>query len=576
MPSDLRIKDRIFDFVERSGLEKLTDCQSGSWHLYILKELIDNALDADESHNNPSGIQVRFNYSANAGVLLIRVSNATPFPVEMLERIFSLRSYASSKDYVIGNTRGKQGNGLKTILGIPYALKYYFESTYQLDVPPLVIAKGETAYALSLNVDQQNQSIKLEKTRHKTTCTSFQCSIEVSLTHFRPAPPPNFLELESFAIKYALFNPDANFSWQIEIENETVQELDFQGSPPQREKTLAAPITWYRKPRYQRLLDNLIGQRGLRLSKLAEMFSGIADEAHGSLKRKLEVLHERFEANEVTWTSVVEKSFDAVVRATPIDKTRFQLSSLDVNQTLSLLSQHMDVEGSPIIKSVNQSDSTSSDPFMINVMIWRTSKVRSRTVSVGVNHSPLIKDPFYRKRFNCSLLLDSDQPMRLNECLDSCGIEKSDNVMVVIHIVAPTIEFQSFGKSEFDCRFLEDTLADTIVETAKEFCEANFFRGGEREICSNLPRAAAELKGNVGIRFSYMQLLCRAFELTVASKLIPSETPLPDINRFKDELLPHVENEYPSAFKSIIRNEKAAYLNPNAHSTILCLSLIHI
>ena len=41
--------NREFDFVRLNGLSRVTGCLSHEWDLYIVKELIDNALDADET-----------------------------------------------------------------------------------------------------------------------------------------------------------------------------------------------------------------------------------------------------------------------------------------------------------------------------------------------------------------------------------------------------------------------------------------------------------------------------------------------------------------------------------------------
>lgn len=47
---------REWDYVDRLHLQKVTGRPAHEWDLYILKELLDNALDADEEtwHSNSS------------------------------------------------------------------------------------------------------------------------------------------------------------------------------------------------------------------------------------------------------------------------------------------------------------------------------------------------------------------------------------------------------------------------------------------------------------------------------------------------------------------------------------------
>lgn len=117
----------IAEFVRLEGLQKLTSVTAHDWDTYIFKELVDNALDADEAergeHDAPR-VQVEMVYSHDAEErdhwFEITVRNRTPFPLASLQAIFDLERRVSSKDLYNLPTRGAQGNALKTILGIPY------------------------------------------------------------------------------------------------------------------------------------------------------------------------------------------------------------------------------------------------------------------------------------------------------------------------------------------------------------------------------------------------------------------------------------------------------------------------
>src|SRR5438046_2037706 len=123
--------NREFDFVRLDGLRRATGRPAHEWDLYILKELIDNALDADESlwRDNPAEfpcVRVQMEYISvphRSQQLSVQVSNRAVFPVEQIADIFATQRYTSRKAFIKGLTRGALGNALKTLLGIPYALR---------------------------------------------------------------------------------------------------------------------------------------------------------------------------------------------------------------------------------------------------------------------------------------------------------------------------------------------------------------------------------------------------------------------------------------------------------------------
>src|SRR5947209_4301135 len=121
--------NREYDYVRLDGLSRATGRPAHEWDLYILKELIDNALDADESlwcndlKQYPSlRIYMAYVNLPDRQQLLVQVGNRAIFPVDRIDAIFDTRLYTSRKAFIKRLTRGALGNALKTLLGIPYAL----------------------------------------------------------------------------------------------------------------------------------------------------------------------------------------------------------------------------------------------------------------------------------------------------------------------------------------------------------------------------------------------------------------------------------------------------------------------
>src|ERR1700730_6102719 len=137
--------NREYDFVRMEGLYRATGRPAHEWDIYILKELIDNALDADESlwrHNlqQAPSLHIHLEYISVppplCQQLLVRVSNRAPFPVHQVQDILATQWYTSRKAFIKGLTRGALGNALKTLLGIPYALHNRVADDWKPDLKP--------------------------------------------------------------------------------------------------------------------------------------------------------------------------------------------------------------------------------------------------------------------------------------------------------------------------------------------------------------------------------------------------------------------------------------------------------
>src|SRR5437660_8092883 len=98
--------NREFDFVRLDGLRRATGRPPHEWDIYILKELIDNALDADEILWREDlgafpSLQIHMEYidvpERRSQQLFVQVSNRANFPVEQIENIFATQCILRAK-----------------------------------------------------------------------------------------------------------------------------------------------------------------------------------------------------------------------------------------------------------------------------------------------------------------------------------------------------------------------------------------------------------------------------------------------------------------------------------------------
>ncbi|MBV8894161.1 MAG: ATP-binding protein [Acidobacteria bacterium] len=110
---------RLVEFCSKTELTKQIGHDSDEWPLVILKELIDNALDAAEEKEIAPEIEIMV--STDTGEIII-ADNGPGLPFETIKGVLDYTVRVSSREAYVSPSRGQQGNALKTILAMAYAL----------------------------------------------------------------------------------------------------------------------------------------------------------------------------------------------------------------------------------------------------------------------------------------------------------------------------------------------------------------------------------------------------------------------------------------------------------------------
>src|ERR671914_380785 len=108
---------RLLDFCSEKELVAQTGHQKADWPLVVLKELMDNALDACEEE----GIAPEISVTVDSQGITV-ADNGPGLPEETIKNILDYTIRVSSREAYMAPDRGAQGNALKTIVAMPYVL----------------------------------------------------------------------------------------------------------------------------------------------------------------------------------------------------------------------------------------------------------------------------------------------------------------------------------------------------------------------------------------------------------------------------------------------------------------------
>ena len=117
------------DFVSLKGIQTKIGVGTDKLLIFVLKELVDNALDFIDRSGKPNPVVI-VSVREEGNKIKVTVANSdfglanSGFTEPSVRNIFNLADYYSTKRNQQRITRGALGDALKTVLGVPYALAY--------------------------------------------------------------------------------------------------------------------------------------------------------------------------------------------------------------------------------------------------------------------------------------------------------------------------------------------------------------------------------------------------------------------------------------------------------------------
>jgi DNA topoisomerase VI subunit B len=432
---------RLLEFCSRKELVAQTGQPVEAWPLVVIKELIDNALDAVEE----AGISPEISITVADGSIVV-TDNSPGIPMETVKGLLDFTVRVSSREAYVSPTRGAQGNALKTVLAMPYVLD---GTAGKVEIEALGI-KHEIVF----KVDAVRQMPVITH-----VCADSSVKTGTKVTVHWPNSASTILEgaVDRFlqiADDFAWINPHLKLS--IEWECKAARDMRPPSDPAWPKWTPSQPTCphWYDEQRLRRLIAAYVshGDRSRTVREFVSEFRGLS----GSAKQAAVV--QKIDLTRASLKSLcADGEFDDLKIAALLDAMK-QATQPVKPKMLGLIGRHH-IEWRMMVAGVDMETFDYSQvlgvtddglPYVVEFAFGWSPDADGRRLITGINWSPGITNPFRQIR---------DFYTSLDSILAELYAGAGEPVFIVLHVACPRVEYTDRGKSAI-------ALSDTSLSAA--------------------------------------------------------------------------------------------------------------
>jgi len=277
------------DYLTLNGIVNRTGIAKEDSYTFVLKELLDNAVDDVEKSNNPL-VEAEISIRNNLLYIVVRnfnESNKVVFSKAKLDSIFNLSKFTSSKRGLFRISRGALGDAMKYILGMPYALAKELHIT--IEEAPLTIRTNQQVFSIKLNVDKGD--VKEEKQEHR-----YWTEVELRLPIVDKFL--DFNKIKQFLADYVLFSTHVSFKFSMGGET-----MFFSQTQPANKKWVNNSSShYYSQAEFEDFIDKFDDDNADAYTVMQRLFregsvmkkAGLGNMKMGELKRSSKLKKELF------------------------------------------------------------------------------------------------------------------------------------------------------------------------------------------------------------------------------------------------------------------------------------------
>jgi DNA topoisomerase VI subunit B len=441
---------RLLEYFSEKELSMQLGHARDLWALVLVKELVDNGLDACEC----AGILPEIRLYLSAEGFAVR-DNGPGLPESTLMRSLDYAVRVSDKVNYVSPSRGQLGNALKTVWAAPFVVDG--------EHGQVEVSMGGKTHTVTVTLDRIEQ-------RPSMSCTVRAGGLKRGT--LVKIPSPKLVEQSSSEdpcedsyfynravnalFAYALFNPAATFVLKTKRGAVILPRADENW----RHWLPSEPTSphWYSIEKFINLIAAYLSRdrttgRDKTVREFVSEFRGLAATA-----KQKEIAQESGLAGAYLKDLVIDGAVDAKRASTLLCAMKSR--SAPVNpEMLGILGEEIFLYWLVKVYGVDQqtirykkAKGTTSQglPYIVEAGFAKKSEEDStgRTVAYGLNWSPIVGDPF------------GD----IESLLGWQRVDDFDDVVVAVHIACPSLEFTDRGKRSLSLPDEIDNALESCIE----------------------------------------------------------------------------------------------------------------
>jgi DNA topoisomerase VI subunit B len=414
---------RELEFFDEKELNLQLGHEKELWPLCVLKELIDNALDACENADIPPVIEVEF----DDDFLVVR-DNGLGLPAKILKKSLNYLKRVSDKLFYVSPTRGQLGNALKTVWAVPFVLNG--------ERGMVEVWSQKLHHTIIVELDRISQKPVIEHKIEPDRYTKIETSIKIYWPNLACLIGTEKCEMykmiENLIVKYSAFNPHATFK----IGKKVIEATDTHWK--KWKPTDPTSPHWYIPDTLRSLIAGFIslernGGSPKTVREFISEFRGLArtDKAKELPEKFKNVyLHDLIKNNDVDLELISELL--KVMKKLSAEPKPSVLGVIGREHFKKWLIENRGVAENSFryIKKVGFENGL---PYVLETA-FGIREEEERDIIVGLNWSPSLENPI-------------DE---LTYLLGEMRVDPFDPVSVIVHIAKPRFQFTDRGKGRVE------------------------------------------------------------------------------------------------------------------------------
>ncbi len=398
------------------------------WPVALIKELMDNALDACETAGAPPEIEIEV---AEDGFAV--ADNGPGIPEEVIARSLDFMQRVSDKALYVSPTRGQLGNALKTVYAAPYVA--HGNGRVEIEVSGrhhvIAVSLDEIAQRPQVSHSIDDAALVRNGTRVHVAWPDSGCSDDDDDGYDSYNSPPTVRELVE---GYAALNPHATFRFST---------LTYQATDRDSYKWRASDPTsahWYTPQTLRSLIAGFLlrereGGRARTVREFISEFRGLSS----TIKQKqvtagLSRAHLRDLVEDGALDAgIVEQLLQRMQALSRLVKPQ-ALGVIGEEHLKSWMVTHANVSRESV-KYARRFGEDDGLPFVIELAFGvRQGDEDGRRVIYGLNWAPALGTPV----------------PQLSSLMQQMRMDPHDPITVILHMAKPRFDFVDHGKTRLE------------------------------------------------------------------------------------------------------------------------------